>query len=82
MDIGWSRDFLPSKNLTLTLSVRDVFNSRARADLVFLDEFFQQGQFQWRARSTRLTASYRINQKKKRGGRRSGGFEGSGEGQF
>lgn len=80
VDIGWSKDFLPSKNLTLTLSVRDLFNSRKRTDMVFLDEFFQQSQFQWRARASTLTASYRINQKKKRGGGRpSGDYEGGGE---
>ena len=68
LNLGWSKDFLPNKNLTLTLSVRDVFNSRRRTDLLFLENFYQQSSFQWRARSTTLTASYRINQKKKRGG--------------
>lgn len=81
LNLGWSKDFLPSKNLTLTLSVRDVFNSRRRTDLLFLEDFYQQSSFQWRARSTTLTASYRINQKKKRS-RGSGGFGGEGGGEF
>ena len=81
LNLGWSKDFLPNKNLTLTLSVRDVFNSRRRTDLLFLEDFYQQSSFQWRARSTTLTASYRINQKKKRG-RGNGGFGGEGGGEF
>ena len=80
MDLGWSKDFLKEKKLTLTLGVRDLFNSRKRQSLLFSDEFFQQSQFQWRSRSATLTASYRINQKKKRGrqggGRPSGGGDG------
>jgi len=71
-NLGWSRDFLPNKNLTVTLSIRDVFNSRKRADLLFIDDFYQQSEFQ--------SASYRINQKKKRG-QRGGGYE-DGGGEF
>ena len=72
VDLGWSKDFLPGKKLTLTVGVRDLFNSRKRQSLVFSNQFFQQSEFQWRARSGTITASYRINQKKKRG-RPSGG---------
>ena len=77
LDIGWSKDFL-NKDLTLTLSVRDVFNSRRRAGTTELDDFFQESEFQWRSRFATLNASYRINQNKKRGSRRGGygGFEG------
>ncbi len=80
VDLGWSKDFLESKNLTITISVRDVFNSRRRDGFTVLDDFYQQSDFQWRARTASLTASYRINQKKKRGGgQRGGGFEGGGD---
>ena len=80
VDLGWSKDFLEKKNLSLTLSVRDLFNSRRRAGLTFLDDFFQQSEFQWRSRTATLTLSYRINQKKKRGGNRGSGgnFDGGG----
>lgn len=82
LDIGWSKDFLAAKNLTITLSVRDVFNSRRRRGLTILEDFIQESEFQWRARTGTITASYRINQKKKRGGNRpggGGGFEGGGQ---
>jgi len=82
MDLGWSKDFLKGKKLTLTLGVRDLFNSRKRQGLLFSDEFFQQSEFQWRARSTNLTASYRINQKKKRGRPGGGRPDGGGGGEF
>lgn len=79
LDIGWSKDFLPAKNLTVTLSVRDLFNSRKRAGQTYLDNFYQQQEFQWRSRFSTVTFSYRINQKKKRGGGQRGGDEGGGE---
>lgn len=82
LDLGWSKDFLPGKKLTLTLGVRDLFNSRKRQGLVFTNEFFQQSEFQWRARSGTLTASYRINQKKKRGRPSGGGGGSQGGGEF
>lgn len=80
LDLGWSKDFLESKNLTITLSVRDVFNSRRRNGVTLFDNFYQQSEFQWRSRQATVTASYRINQKKKRGRPGGqGGYEGGGE---
>ena len=79
LDLGWSKDFFKSKNMTITVSVRDLFNSRKRRYETILDNFYQEGEFQWRARSASVTASYRINQKKKRG-RPGGGDYGGGEG--
>ncbi len=80
LDIGWSKDFLNNK-LTVTLSVRDLFNSRKRNGITLLDDFFQKSKFQWRSRSSTLTFSYRINQKKNKSGNRDsrqdqGDFEG------
>ena len=68
-------------NATLTLNVRDVFNSRKWRYITEGDGFYAEGDFQWRARSSTLTFSYRLNQKKRpdRGGRGGGGdmdFEG------
>lgn len=82
VDLGWSRDFLPEKNLTITVSVRDLFNSRRRNGFTVLGEFYQQSDFQWRARTGTITASYRINQKKKKGGSREGGGDFDGGGDF
>jgi len=82
LDLGWSKDFLKSKNLTATLSVRDVMNSRKRRGTTIADNYYSFGEFQWRGRTGNLTLSYRINQKKKFG-RGSGGFEGGyGDGGF
>ena len=82
LDISANRDIL-KKKATLTLSIRDLFNTRKYRSEVFLDDFFSDSEFQWRARTATLTFNYRLNQKKKRGGRRGGGsFGGGGEGDF
>jgi outer membrane receptor protein involved in Fe transport len=62
-------------NGTLTLSVRDLFNTRKRRFITEGDNFYTEGEHQWRARQTTLTFSYRLNQKKQRNGRegRNGG---------
>lgn len=78
LDLGFTRDFL-NKNLTLTLSARDLFNSRKRVYETFAEDFYEDGEFQWRARSVSLTASYRINMKKQRQRRGGGGYNGGGE---
>jgi len=78
LDLGWSKDFLKSKNLTATLSVKDVFNTRRRRYETFGDNFYGEGDFQWRSRSASLTLSYRVNQKKQR--KRRGGDGGGGDG--
>ena len=78
LDIGWSKDFLAKKNLTVTLSVRDVFNSRKRRYEQYGENFSTVGEHQWRARSVNLAFNYRINQKKQR--QRPSGDFGGGEG--
>lgn len=80
MDIGWSKDVLENK-ATITLSVRDVFNSRRRRSITELEDFFSESEFQWSSRVLQASFNYRINQKKKRGGRRGGG-QGGGGGDF
>ena len=78
-DLGFSKDVL-KKNGTLTLSVRDVLNSRRRRYTTGDEDFFTRGDFQWRFRQITLSLNYRINQKKKRGGGRGGrgNFDGGG----
>lgn len=65
LDVGWTKDFLKQKNMTLTLAVRDLFNSRKRKWTTNLPLGYTIGEFQWRARTANLTLSYRINQRKK-----------------
>ncbi|TXB63544.1 outer membrane beta-barrel family protein [Phaeodactylibacter luteus] len=82
IDLSMSKDVLEKKG-TLTLSVRDLLNSR-KWRTVFEDEgFYSDGEFQWRARQVLLTFNYRINQQKnRRGGGREGGYDGGGGGEF
>ena len=63
--------------MTITLSIRDLLNSRKHRYETFGDNFYSAGEFQWRSRSINLNMNYRINQKKKRG--RQGGYEGGEE---
>jgi len=74
-----SKDIFKKKG-TLTFSARDLFNTRRRMWTIEQEDFFESGDFQWRARQMTLTLNYRLNQKKKRGGKRGGGnYEGGGE---
>ncbi len=78
-DLGMSMDVLQSKG-TLTLSVRDVFNSRRWRYVTQGADFYTEGDFQWRARQISLTFNYRINRNKeqKRDMENGGGGEGGG----
>ena len=79
IDLGLSKDL--SKDVTMTIGVRDLLNSRKRRGETIGDGFFRESEFQWRARSANIAINYRINQKKKRsrGGNRGGDFEGGEE---
>ena len=83
VDVGLSKDVF-KKNGTLTLSVRDVFNSRKYAGSTVGEDFFILSNYRWSVRSASLNFTYRINQKKSRrpSGRPSGGGGGEGEGEF
>lgn len=83
LDLGFSREILNKKG-TLTLSVRDLFNTRRRRYITDTASFYAEGDFQWRSRQATLGLNYRLNQKKRRGrsSRGGGGFEGGGEGDF
>ena len=79
-DYAMSLDVLKGKG-TLNFSISDLFNSRKWRYSYLSETARQDGEFQWRSRQYTLSMNYRINQKKKRGGRgeRGGGFEGGGE---
>lgn len=80
MNIAASKDLFKEK-ASLSLNIRDVFNSRKRQQTTFVDGVFEQySEFQWRQRQISLNFTYRFNQKKKRGRQRGGqDFEGGGE---
>lgn len=77
LDLGMSKEILKN-NGTLTLSVRDLFNSRRYRYENYGDNFYSSGSSQWRARQAVLTLNYRINQSQQQRGKgnRRGGGEG------
>lgn len=79
VDLGLSKDILNS-NGTLTLSVRDLFNSRLFRSTTIAEGFYSENEFRWRARQVTLTFNYRLNQQPKR--ERGGRGEGGGGGEF
>lgn len=82
MNLAASKDLFKEK-ASISLNVRDVFNSRKRQQTTFVDGVFEQySEFQWRQRQISLNFTYRFNQKKKRSRQRGGGedFDGGGEG--
>lgn len=67
MDFGVARDLWEGKG-TLSLSVRDLFNSRRWRSVIDTPTYYSESDFQWRARQVMLSFSYRLNQKKSRRG--------------
>ncbi len=81
----WSADFGASKDVfegrgTLTLSVRDVFNTRKWAMESFGENFYSNSEYRWSSTTITLNFNYRINQQKKRGGQQPGAEGGMEEG--
>ena len=70
LDMALSKDFLKNENLTISLNVRDLFNSRKRDQFTVSDSFTRDTTFQWRERQFTATVVYRFNRKKERNGRR------------
>lgn len=67
LDLGASLDIFEGKG-TLTLSGRDLFNTRKRRTIVDLPNYKAETVFQWRQRrQVVLTFNYRLNQEKDRG---------------
>ncbi len=76
-DLGFSKDILKGKG-TISVSVRDILNSRRRRATSVTPDFVSNYNFQWNSRTIRANFSYRINQKKsnKSSGRQYGGGDG------
>lgn len=64
VDFGLSYDFLGG-DATITLSGRDLFNTRVRETETFGDGFETFSEFQWRSRQLLMNFNYRLNTKKK-----------------
>lgn len=65
MDLALSKAMLDNK-LTVSLNVRDVFNSRIRRSLTTTDFFERESESQWRQRQINLSLLYRFNQQNKK----------------
>ncbi len=71
MDIGAVLEVFNGKG-TVSLNVRDVFNTRKWRRIVEQENFFSESEFQWRGRTARLSFTYRLNKDKGRGKGRGG----------
>lgn len=76
IDLSASKDIMKGKG-TVVASVRDILNSRKRRSITQTETLYSESEFQWRARQFLLSFTYRINEKKKRGGKPSKDFGGS-----
>ena len=80
VDTGLSKDVL-KKNGTISINVRDLFNTRKYRGETITENFTSNSEFQWRRGPTvNVSFTYRINQRKQR--QRSGGRGDGGEGEF
>jgi ferric enterobactin receptor len=77
IDLALARDVLKGDG-SITLSVRDLFNTRKWRTIIEDPEFYSESTFQWRARQIILTFNYRLN-KKKDARRQNGNQEGNGD---
>ena len=66
IDLAFARDILKN-NGTLTLSVRDLLNSRKYRYDIIEEDYISTGEFQWRRTQVTLGFNYRLNQGKRRG---------------
>ncbi len=69
INIGASKEILKGRG-SLTLSVRDLLNSRIRIVELEQENFNRYDEFQWRAGSASLTFNYRLNREEVRQERR------------
>jgi outer membrane receptor protein involved in Fe transport len=78
LDLGFGKDVLKNKG-TITLNVRDLFNTRNHAFETFGENFYSKNDFRWSSTTVTVNFNYRINQQKKRSTERrnsEGGEEG------
>lgn len=66
IDVAFSFDVLKG-NGTVAFTGKDILNSRNRSSISYGENFVSESKFQWRSRYVRVSFTYRINQKKKRG---------------
>lgn len=67
-DFGINKEIMERKG-TITLRVSDVFNTRRWRSVTFNEDFYSEGEFQWRPRTITLAFTYQLRQTSKRGER-------------
>ncbi|HQQ13139.1 MAG TPA: outer membrane beta-barrel protein, partial [Bacteroidales bacterium] len=65
IDLGFAKDVLKNK-ATLTLNIRDLFNTRSHSFETFGENFYSKVDQRWSSTTVTLNFNYRINQQKKR----------------
>jgi outer membrane receptor protein involved in Fe transport len=73
---GMTRDILKG-NGTITISGRDLFNTRKRRSITETETLYSESEFQWRSRQVVLSFTYRLKQNKRQ--QRPMGDEGGGD---
>jgi hypothetical protein len=71
-DLAFSKEFF-NDNATISLNVRDLFNSRKRKGTTSTDSFERYSEYQRRQRQVNLSFIYRFNQQKQRNKRQNKG---------
>ena len=77
LNLAFSKDLFDDR-ATVSLNVRDLFNSRVRDRVTLTDEFRSVSQFQWRERQITMNFVYRFNQQKEEQ-RRNNSSDGEGD---
>ncbi|AJR04312.1 outer membrane beta-barrel family protein [Siansivirga zeaxanthinifaciens] len=63
LDLAFSKELF-NNNATISLNIRDVFNSRKRKNLTTTEFFESYSESQWRQRQVNISFMYRFNQQK------------------
>lgn len=69
VDVAMSKEIL-NENATISLNVRDLFNSRKRRSYTDTPNFERDSEFQWRERAITVSLMYRFNEQKRDQNRR------------
>lgn len=84
MDVSFSKELIKDK-ATLTLSGRDLFNTRMRRSITETADYYSESAFQWRSRQILLSFKYFINPEMNKGKRKAKSLNsssGGGDGEF
>ncbi len=78
LNLAFSKDLFDQR-ATVSLNIRDLFNSRVRNRITNTEEFRSVSEFQWRERQITLNFVYRFNQQKEEQRRNEQSNDGGGD---